>query len=122
MSLESAIADQTTAVTALTQSVHNKMGSIEAHVQQKINELEAWRVASVGKLPTINLLRDAGRFFDIDAEGNSGNRRSIKLAAPFSTLAMGVYSTKVASAGKFIYDSSTNGGVQGALTQSVIDL
>lgn len=53
MSLESAIADQTAAVTALTQSVHEKMGSIDAHVQQKINELENWRGAHIHEHPAL---------------------------------------------------------------------
>lgn len=53
MSLESAIAEQTSAVTALTQAVNNKMGSIDAKVQQKINELESWRSDHIHEHPAL---------------------------------------------------------------------
>jgi hypothetical protein len=122
MSLEQQLSDAISAQNALTQAVAGKMGQIDQAVQQKKDELEAWRVASVGKLPTINLMRDSGRFFDIDAVGNAGNRRSTNLSAAFAAPALGLYSTSAASVGKFIHDNTTNGGTGGALTQPVIDL
>ena len=66
----------------------------------------------------VNLMPDSGRL--------AGRMNPLSVYASGSFTASDFFAayngTTTASAGKFIFDNSTNGGAQGALTQDVIDL